>query len=114
MAALTLPLLGSMAVAAVLTPLVPALKDEEKRATAEKAEANPYKANCLDDAAIADPNHLPPTTLMTTNDLGAPLVLWKRSRLVAQPHYRHEYAKSQQVSTCPADTERGGARRAGG
>src|SRR3546814_16891121 len=65
MAALTLPLFGSMAVAAVLTPLVPALQDEEKRATAEKAEANPYKANCLDEPAIADPHHLPPTPLLT-------------------------------------------------
>src|SRR3546814_19005993 len=51
MAALTLPLLGSMAVAAVLTQLVPAPKDEEKRATAEKAEAKPYNAKCITAAA---------------------------------------------------------------
>src|SRR5690606_22716682 len=69
MAALTLPLLGSMAVAAVLTPVVPTLRDEEKRAAAEKAEANPYRANCLDPAAIDDLNHLPATVLLTPIDL---------------------------------------------
>ena len=103
MAALTLPLLGSMAVAAALTPLVPALKDEEKRATAEKAEANPYKANCLDPTAIADLNHLRATTLLTPIDLGAPLVFWTRHSLVATPHHRNRQAMADTIRAFAGD-----------
>src|SRR3546814_17443055 len=93
-----------MAVAAVLTPLLPALKDEEKRATAEKAEANPYKANCLDDAAIADLNHLPPTTLLTPIDIGAPLVFWTRHSLVATPHHRNRHEMADTIRAIAGDT----------
>src|SRR3546814_12991024 len=99
MAALTLPLLGSMAVAALLTPLVPALRDEEKRAAAEKAEVNRYKANCLDPAAIEDLNHMPPTTLLTPIDLGAPLVFWTRHSLVATSSEERRVGQ-ECVSTC--------------
>lgn len=103
MAALTLPLLGSMAVAAVLTPLVPALKEEEKRAAAEKAEANPYKANCLDPTAIADLNHLRATVLLTPIDLGAPLVFWTRHNLVATPHHRNSHAMADTIRAFAGD-----------
>ena len=103
MAALTLPLLGSMAVAAVLTPLVPALKEEEKRAAAEKAEANPYKANCLDPTAIADLNHLRATVLLTPIDLGAPLVFWTRHSLVATPHHRNSHAMADTIRAFAGD-----------
>lgn len=103
MAALTLPLLGSMAVAAVLTPLVPALRDEEKRAAAEKAEANPYKANCLDPAAIADLSHVPPTVLLTPIDLGAPLIFWTRHSLVATPHHRNSHAMADTIRAFAGD-----------
>lgn len=103
MAALTLPLLGSMAVAALLTPLAPALRDEERRAAAEKAEANPYKANCLDPAAIADLNHLPATTLLTPIDLGAPLVFWTRHSLVATPHHRNKEAMADTIRAFAGD-----------
>jgi hypothetical protein len=103
MAALTLPLLGSMAVAALLTPLVPALRDEEKRAAAEKAEVNRYKANCLDPAAIEDLNHMPPTTLLTPIDLGAPLVFWTRHSLVATPHHRNKDAMADTIRAFAGD-----------
>ncbi|HET6523245.1 hypothetical protein [Sphingopyxis sp.] len=103
MAALTLPLLGSMVVAAVLTPVVPALKDEEERATAEKAEANAYKANCLDPAAIADLNHLRATTLLTPIDLGAPLIFWTRHSLVATPHHRNSQAMADTIRAFAGD-----------
>ena len=103
MAALTLPLLGSMAVAALLTPLVPALRDEEKRATAEKVEANRYKGNCLDPAAIADLNRLRATTLLTPIDLGAPLVFWTRHSLVATPHHRNSHAMADTIRAFAGD-----------
>ncbi|SBV34730.1 conserved membrane protein of unknown function [uncultured Sphingopyxis sp.] len=101
--ALTLPLLGSMAVAALLTPMVPALRDEEESAAAEKAEANPYRANCLDSAAIADLNHLPVTTLLTPIDLGAPLVFWTRHNLVATPHHRNKEAMADTIRVFAGD-----------
>ncbi|WP_326913952.1 hypothetical protein [Sphingopyxis chilensis] len=103
MAALTLPLLGSMAVAAALTPVIPALRDEEKRAATEKAEANRYKANCLDPAAIADLDRLPATTLLTPIDLGAPLVFWTRHSLVATPHHRNRYAMADTIRAFAGD-----------
>ena len=103
MAALTLPLLGSMVVAAVLTPLVPALKEEEKRAATEKAEVNAYKANCLDPTAIADLNHLRATVLLTPIDLGAPLVFWTRHNLVATPHHRNSHAMADTIRAFAGD-----------
>ncbi|HWV60722.1 MAG TPA: hypothetical protein VN034_08720, partial [Sphingopyxis sp.] len=103
MAVLTLPLLGSMAVAAVLTPLVPALKDEKQRAATKKAEANPYKASCLDPAAIADLNHLRATTLLTPIDLGAPLIFWTRHSLVATPHHRNRHAMADTIRAFAGD-----------
>lgn len=103
MAALTLPWLGSMAVAAVLTPIVPALQDEEERAAAEKAEANRYRANCLDPAAIADLNRLGAETLLTPIDLGAPLVFWTRHSLVATPHHRNRHAMADTIRAFAGD-----------
>jgi hypothetical protein len=96
-AALTLPLLGSMAVAAVLGLIVPSLKAEEEKAAAADAVANPYKANCLDPAAIADLNHLPTTTILTPIDLGAPVIFWTRHSLVATPHHRNKDAMADSI-----------------
>ncbi|MGV3731084.1 MAG: hypothetical protein ACO1NN_10040 [Sphingopyxis sp.] len=105
-AALTLPLLGGMAVAAVLTPLVPALRAEEDRARSEAAVAKRYRANCLDPAAIADLNRLPPATLLTPIDLGAPLVFWTQHRLVATPHHRNKDAMADTIRAFAGDPAR--------
>ena len=107
-AALTLPLLGSVAVATVLGPVIPSLKAEEKKAAAEAAVANPYKANCLDPAAIADLNRLPITTILTPIDLGAPVIFWTRHSLVATPHHRNKEAMADTIRAFagdPADAE---------
>lgn len=106
LAALTLPLLGSIAVAAVLTPLVPALKEDRERAARDAATANPYKANCLDPAAIADLGRLPTTTLFTPIDLGAPLVFWTRHSLVATPHHRNREAMADTIRAFAGDPAR--------
>lgn len=96
-AVLTLPLLGSIAVAAVLGPLVPSLKAEDKKAEADAALANPYMANCLDPAAIADLAGLPTTTILTPIDLGAPVIFWTRHSLVATPHHRNKEAMADTI-----------------
>ncbi|MBO9697184.1 MAG: hypothetical protein J7499_13385 [Sphingopyxis sp.] len=106
MAALTLPLLGSMAVAAALAPVVPALREEEKRAAEEASDANRYKANCLDPAAIADLGKLPATTLLTPIDLGAPLVFWTRHSLVATPHHRNKDAMADTIRAFAGDPDK--------
>ncbi|MFZ5726462.1 MAG: hypothetical protein ACOY4C_08610 [Pseudomonadota bacterium] len=103
MAALTLPLLGSMAVAALLSLAVPALRAEEARAAARLADTNRYRTNCLDGAAIADLNRLPPTTLLTPIDLGAPLVFWTSHRLVATPHHRNSHAMADTIRAFAGD-----------
>lgn len=102
-AALTLPLLGSMAVAAVLGLFVPSLKAEEEKAAEEVAAANPYKANCLDPAAIADLDRLSPTTILTPIDLGAPVIFWTRHSLVATPHHRNKDAMADTIRVFAGD-----------
>ncbi|MHA4839175.1 hypothetical protein [Sphingopyxis sp. MSC1_008] len=102
-AALTLPLLGSMAVAAVLGLVVPSLKAEEEKASKEAAAANPYKENCLDPAAIADLDRLPTTTILTPIDLGAPVIFWTRHSLVATPHHRNKEAMADSIRVFAGD-----------
>lgn len=102
-AALTLPLLGSMAVAAVLGLVVPSLKAEEEKASKEAAAANPYKDNCLDPAAIADLDRLPTTTILTPIDLGAPVIFWTRHSLVATPHHRNKDAMADSIRVFAGD-----------
>ena len=102
-AALTLPLLGSMAAAAGLGLVVPSLKAEEEKATGEAAAANPYKANCLDPVAIADLGRLPTTTILTPIDLGAPLIFWTRHSLVATPHHRNKEAMADSIRVFAGD-----------
>lgn len=106
MAALTLPLIGGMTVAALLSLFVPALKAEEERAKTEAADANRYRANCLDSAAIADLNRLPRTTLLTPIDLGAPLVFWTRHGLVSTPHHRNKDAMANTIRAFAGDPAR--------
>jgi hypothetical protein len=103
MAALTLPLLGGMAVAALLSLALPALRAEEARAAAKLADTNRYRVNCLDAAAVADLNRLPPTTLLTPIDLGAPLVFWTPHRLVATPHHRNKEAMADTIRAFAGD-----------
>ena len=95
-AALTLPLLGSMAAAAVLGAVFPSLQAKEDMAKVAAA-ANPYKVNCLDPAAIADLNRLPKTTILTPIDLGAPVIFWTRHSLVATPHHRNKEAMADTI-----------------
>ena len=102
-AALTLPLLGAVAVAAVLSLVVPAIRDEEERAAAEAADTNPYRSYCLDPAAIADLDRLPQSTLLTPIDLGAPLIFWTRHSLVATPHHRNKDAMADTIRAFAGD-----------
>jgi uncharacterized membrane protein len=102
-AALTLPLLSAVAVAAVLSLVVPAIRDEEERAAAEAADTNPYRSYCLDPAAIADLNRLPPATLLTPIDLGAPLIFWTQHSLVATPHHRNKDAMADTIRAFAGD-----------
>lgn len=102
-AALTLPLLGSMAVAAVLGLIVPSLKAEEDKAGEQAAVANPHKENCLDPVAIADLNRLPTTTILTPIDLGAPVIFWTRHSLVATPHHRNKEAMADSIRVFAGD-----------
>lgn len=105
-AALTLPLLGGMTVAALLSLVVPALRAEEQRAAAKAAEGNRYSDYCLDPAALADLRRLPPATLLTPIDLGAPLIFWTQHRLVATPHHRNSQAMADTIRVFAGDPDR--------
>ncbi|MDO9362708.1 MAG: hypothetical protein Q7T60_07265 [Sphingopyxis sp.] len=95
-AALTLPLLGSMAVTVVLNMVVPSLKAEEEESV-RQAAAGPYRSDCLDPAAIAALAHIPTTTILTPIDLGAPVIFWTHHRLVATPHHRNKEAMADSI-----------------
>jgi len=102
LAALTLPLLGSMAVVGALEAVVPSLKDEGEKTEVAEA-ANPYAANCLDPAAIAALGQLPVTTILTPIDLGAPVLFWTRHSLVATPHHRNKEAMADSIRVFAGD-----------
>ena len=102
-AALTLPLIGSTAVAAVLTVIVPSLQAEEARAAAKVATESPYQTTCLDPAAIAALDGLPTTTMLTPIDLGAPVIFWTRHSLVATPHHRNKDAMADSIRVFAGD-----------
>ena len=93
MAALTLPLFGSIAVAFALGAVFPALKAEEKAG----APSGPFKSTCLDPATIAALNRLSPTIIMTPIDLGAPLIFWTSHSLVATGHHRNKQAMADTI-----------------
>jgi hypothetical protein len=93
MAALSLPLFGSIAVAIPLGWAFPALKPDEKAS----AVAPPYEQNCLDPATIAGLNRVPPTTILTPIDLGAPIIFWTRHSLVATGHHRNKEAMADTI-----------------
>lgn len=98
-AALTLPLLGSVAVATLLGAVFPALKAAEKGMTT----ASPYQSDCLDPAAIAALDDLPTTTILTPIDLGAPVIFWTRHSLVATPHHRNKEAMADTIRVFVGD-----------
>jgi hypothetical protein len=90
-AALTLPLLGSMAVVAAFEMLFPASKAAEEGAT------TPRESTCLDRDAIAALDRLPPTTILTPIDLGPSVLFWTRHSLVATPHHRNREAMADTI-----------------
>lgn len=102
-AALTLPLIGSTAVLVVLTALVPSLKAEADATAAKSAAAIPYQTTCLDPTAIAALDGLPPTTILTPIDLGAPVIFWTRHSLVATPHHRNKEAMADSIRVFAGD-----------
>jgi len=93
LAALTLPLLGSIAVAIVLGSVFPGLKANE----AESAPSAPFEETCLDPATVAALDRLPPTTILTPIDLGAPIIFWTRHSLVATGHHRNKEAMADTI-----------------
>ncbi len=99
LAALTLPLLGSIAAAMVLGSIFPALRPD----AAAKATPEPFDQSCLDRATIAALDRLPPTTILTPIDLGAPLIFWTRHSLVATPHHRNKDAMADTIRVFAGD-----------
>lgn len=94
LAAATVPLFASLAVAAPLGWVFPALQaPDERRAAAD----TPKRQNCLDPAAIAALDRLPPATILAPIDLGAPLIFWTPQRLVATPHHRNKEAMADTI-----------------
>ncbi|OHD07368.1 hypothetical protein [Sphingopyxis sp. RIFCSPHIGHO2_12_FULL_65_19] len=92
-AALTLPLLGSMAAVAAFETIVPASKASDKGAGA----VTPREATCLDRDAIAALDRLPPTTILTPIDLGPSILFWTHHSLVATPHHRNREAMADTI-----------------
>lgn len=99
MAALSLPLLGSIAVAIPLGWAFPALHADEE----ESAVATPFEQTCLDPATIAALNRMPPTTILTPIDLGAPIIFWTRHSLVATGHHRNKEAMADTIRVFVGD-----------
>lgn len=99
LASLTLPLFGSIAVAAGLGLVFPALQAQAKD---EVAPAR-YAGTCLDPAAIAALDRVPTTTILTPIDLGAPVIFWTRHRLVATPHHRNKDAMADSIRAFAGD-----------
>ncbi|HEV7341901.1 MAG TPA: hypothetical protein VGN68_09705 [Sphingopyxis sp.] len=102
MASLTLPLLGSIAVSAALGVLFTDLRPDP----GDDAAAAPFAGTCMDSAAVAALNGLPPTTILTPIDLGAPVIFWTRHRLVATPHHRNKDAMADTIRVFAGDPSR--------
>lgn len=94
-AALTLPLLGGTAAAALLG-LVSA--DSEKDPAGPAAEQT-----CLAPSATAALARLPATTILTPIDLGAPLLFWTPHSVVATPHHRNKAAMADTIRAFAGD-----------
>lgn len=98
-AALTLPLLGSMAVVAAFETVFPASKAAEK----ETVAAASHKSTCLDRNTIAALDRLPTTTILTPIDLGPSILFWTRHSVVATPHHRNREAMADTIRVFAGD-----------
>jgi hypothetical protein len=92
-ATLTLPTIGSIAVALALGAMFPALKTDEEASAPPTA----YQRTCLDPGTIAALNRLPATTILTPIDLGAPVIFWTHHGLVASGHHRNKEAMADTI-----------------
>ena len=102
LAALSLPLLGSIAVSILLGALFPIFKPADKLGAAKP----PFAHNCLDPAAVAALNRTPATTIMTPIDLGAPIIFWTQHGLVATGHHRNKEAMANTLRAFVGDPAR--------
>lgn len=93
LAALSLPLFGSIAAALLLGAVFPALKADD----AQAAAGAPYANTCLDPDTIAALGRMPKTTILTPIDLGAPLIFWTPHSLVATGHHRNREAMADAI-----------------
>ncbi len=98
-ATLTLPTIGSIAVALALGTIFPGLKADED----SSAPASTYERTCLDPATIAVLNRLPATTILTPIDLGAPVIFWTHHGLVASGHHRNKEAMADTIRAFVGD-----------
>ncbi|MBB5704811.1 hypothetical protein [Sphingopyxis panaciterrulae] len=103
LAAATLPLFASMALALPLGWVFPALKPVDERTAASD---RPERQNCLDAQGIAALDRLPATTILAPIDLGAPLIFWTPHRLVATPHHRNKAAMADTIRVFLGDSSR--------
>lgn len=99
LAALSLPLLGSVAVSILLGAMFPMFKPADKTGSAKP----PFAQDCLDPAAISALNRIPATTIMTPIDLGAPFVYWTHHGLVATGHHRNKEAMANTLRVFVGD-----------
>lgn len=99
MAALTLPMLGSIAAVTVLGLIFPVLKPDER----SKAAEAPYEQTCLDSVSIAALDRIKPATVLTPIDLGAPLIFWTHHSMVATGHHRNKEAMADTIRAFTGD-----------
>lgn len=98
LAALTLPMLGSLAVAGLTGLVFPAVKADPR-----EVDASVAKRTCVDPPTIAALNHMPKATLLTPIDLGAPLIFWTHHAMVATPHHRNKEAMADTLRVFTGD-----------
>ena len=99
LAALSLPMFGSIAISILLGAMIPMFKPADKHSAVKP----PFAQDCLDPAAIAALNRIPATTIMTPIDLGAPIIYWTRHSLVATGHHRNKEAMANTLRVFVGD-----------
>ncbi|MBB6426372.1 hypothetical protein [Sphingopyxis sp. JAI128] len=97
-AALTLPLLGGAAAAALLGLVFAEVRDDENNSEGAEAERA-----CLAPPVTAALARLPTTTILTPIDLGAPLLFWTPHSVVATPHHRNKAAMADTIRAFAGD-----------
>lgn len=98
LAALTLPMLGSLAVAGLAGLAFPAVRADPRDVDAPIAQRT-----CIDPPTIAALDHMPTATLLTPIDLGAPLIFWTHHAVVATPHHRNKEAMADTLRIFTGD-----------